>query len=919
MAKAPKAKKPGGKTADSYLHQTDTVPMRPEIGTQANFRKKRAPRTYRYDSSLSPALEWDSAAGRELGEWLLGVIERASVLGPPYAFLNPEEFKDACGATVISVSSLHEAVDALKRLSKPFLTWAGKAERLSFDVPTLPLFVHERLSTQKIVKTLIGHKTDKQADLFDLFGDPHRSIVDQTLHAYEYPDKWVNRLILGDSLVVMNSLLHYEGLGGQVQMIYIDPPYGVKFGSNFQPFVRKRDVSHNDDDDLTREPEMVKAYRDTWELGLHSYLTYMRDRLLLARELLTSSGSVFVQISDENLHHARELMDEVFGPESFVSIIAFYKTTGQASSVLPQTKDFLLWYARDIDRLKFRQLYVDKTLKDVIETSYDWIEDPTGARRPMGSEDREQLDDLLGQGWKVCTLGALTSKGESQTPGPPFEFGGRTWKPGSGSHWKTTNPEGLKQLAAAGRLGIKGNTLRYVRYLNDFPVFNLTDVWQDVAFGGFVSQEKLYVVQTAPRVLERCVLMTTDPGDLVLDPTCGSGTTARVAEQWGRRWITIDTSRVPLALARQRLLTATYDYYQLKERERGPAGGFVYARKQNKKGEDVGGIVPHITLKSIANNEPPDEEVLVDRPEIDNKIVRVTGPFAFEATIPTPVDWEGDGIEDSGSEQAESYGSFVERMIEVLRRSPVLHLPKGQTVTLANIRPPAKSLSLSAEGVAINGEPKAVAFVFGPENGAISEKLVHSALQEVQLKSYTHLYVIGFAIQPHAREFIEKSTEMGLVPATYVQATPDLMMGDLLKNMRSSQIFSVCGLPEVTVHPAKPEKKSDVQRFEVELIGLDTFDPTTMDTDHRPGNDVPCWMLDADYNGLCFRASQVFFPRTAAWNDLKKALKGDYDDTVWDHLAGTRSAPFEAGEQKQIAVKVIDDRGNELLVVKALA
>ena len=376
---------------------------------------------------------------------------------------------------------------------------------------------------------------------------------------------------------------------------------------------------------------------------------------------------------------------------------------------------------------------------------------------------------------------------------------------------------------------------------------------------------------------------------------------------------------MPLALARQRLLTATYDYYQLKDRERGPGGGFVYTRKQNKKGEEVGGIVPHVTLKSIANNEPPDEEVLLDRPEVDNRIVRVTGPFAFEATIPTPVDWDGDGIEDSGSEQAASYGSFVERMIEVLRRSPVLHLPKGQTVTLGNIRPPAKSLSLSAEGVAINGEPKAVAFVFGPENGAISEKLVHSALQETQLKSYTHLYVIGFAIQPHAREFIEKSTEMGLVPATYVQATPDLMMGDLLKNMRSSQIFSVCGLPEVTVHAAKAEKKGDAPRFEVELVGLDTFDPTTMDTDHRPGNDVPCWMLDADYNGLCFRASQVFFPRTAAWTDLRKALKGDYDDTVWDHLAGTHSAPFEAGDEKQIAVKVIDDRGNELLVVKALA
>jgi adenine-specific DNA-methyltransferase len=345
----------------------------------------------------------------------------------------------------------------------------------------------------------------------------------------------------------------------------------------------------------------------------------------------------------------------------------------------------------------------------------------------------------------------------------------------------------------------------------------------------------------------------------------------------------------------------------------------VYVRKQNKKGEEVGGIVPHVTLKSIANNEPPEEEVLVDRPEPDNKYVRVTGPFAVEATIPTPVDWEGDGVEDSGSEQAEEYGSFVERMIEVLRRSPVLHVGGGKTVKLWNVRRPAKTLSLSAEAMEVNGDERPVAFVFGPENGAVSEKLVYAALQEARLKSYTHLYVIGFAIQPNARTLIDEADQMGLVPATYVQATPDLMMGDLLKNMRSSQIFSVCGLPEVKVHPLPPAKPEEPRRYQVELLGLDTFDPTTMAVDHRPGGDVPAWFLDTDYNGLCFHVSQAFFPRTGAWEDLRKALKGDYDDSVWDHLAGTTSAPFEAGEHGQVAVKVIDDRGNELLVVKKLS
>ncbi len=437
--------------------------------------------------------------------------------------------------------------------------------------------------------------------------------------------------------------------------------------------------------------------------------------------------------------------------------------------------------------------------------------------------------------------------------------------------------------------------------------------------------------------------MTTDPGDLVLDPTCGSGTTAYVAEQWGRRWITIDTSRVPLALARQRLLTATFPWYDLKDNNRGPAGGFVYKRKQNKKGEEVGGIVPHITLKSIANNEPPAEEVLVDRPEVENGITRITGPFCLEATIPTPVDWEGDGIEDSGAVSQEAYGSFVDRMLEVLRKSPVLRLEGNKTITLRNVRLPAKTLSLSAEALvdvtapgqtpsladAIDeAEEKSgrrlpltcnpVALVFGPENGAVSEKLVYEAAREAHAKSYTHLYVIGFAIQPNARTLVEKCGDVMGVPATYVQATPDLLMGDLLKNMRSSQIFSVCGQPGIQVKRQKEKGKSGEVLYQVELLGLDVFDPITMEVDHRSGHDVPAWFLDTDYNELCFHVSQAFFPRTSAWDNLKKALKGEYEESVWDHLSGTTSAPFELGEHKQIAVKVIDDRGNELLVVKKL-
>jgi len=949
------------KRAETYKHPEATSLLRPDVGTQAQFRKKKPPQRYRYDSSLSPALDWDGQnPAREQGEEQLAVIgDQLSVIRTKLAGTgNWNEVAD-------NVSRAEEATGTLRLLSKPFLNWAGKAERLSFDVPTLPLFVHERLSTKAILETLKGHKRDRQLSLLELFGDQQDPIHDQVLRAYEYPDNWVNRLILGDSLVVMNSLLHYESLGGQVQMIYMDPPYGVKFGSNFQPFVRKRDVKHNDDAEMTREPEMVKAYRDTWELGLHSYLTYLRDRLLLCRELLAPSGSIFVQISDENLHHVREVLDEIFGADNFVVVICFRRLGMMVGETIQSSAHYLLWYAKDRERLRARKTFERQVAGIGAGDHYVQLEEAiTGATRAMTNEERAN-PEAIDRGWKPFQLISLTTGGFRPNTTIDYVFGGKKYHPGPNKCWRTTK-EGLDRLAGQHRIVATGNTLRYKQYLDDFPLTEVTTIWEDTAR----DPENLYAVQTPSNVIRRCVLMTTDPGDLVLDPTCGSGTSAYVAEQWGRRWITIDTSRVPLALARQRLLTATFAFYELKEEKRGPAGGFVYVRKQNSRGEEVGGIVPHVTLKSIANNEPPEEEVLVDRPEVESKITRVTGPFCVEATIPTPVDWEGDGVEDSGV-GFETYGSFVDRMIEVLRKSPVLHVGGGKTVTLRNVRPPAKTLSLSAEAVVVNGngasspfekggsrgisespsgageippgpplskggmsedggmvsEPskgdrfvggKAVAIVFGPENGAVSEKLVYEAAREAYAKSYTHLYVIGFAIQPNARELVEKCEQVVGVSATYVQATPDLMMGDLLKNMRSSQIFSVCGLPEIQVTSRKVKEESQKIEYQVELVGLDVFDPATMEAVHRGGNDVPAWFLDTDYNGLCFHVTQAFFPRTAAWDDLKRALKGDYEDSVWEHLAGTVSAPFEAGEHRQIAVKVIDDRGNELLVVKDL-
>ena len=884
------SKRHGKSAARDYRHDDKQAVLRPESGAQGVFPPdKRKPRTtYRYDSSLSPELAWDEAEARSEGEQLIDEIINSS---------------DLDGARA--------AAEKLKAMSQAFLNWAGKAERGSFTVPTLPLFVHERLSTKAVLDTLQRHKRDRQGTL-DLFGEGNKSIGDKIRGAYEHLNGWQNRLILGDSLQVMNSLLEYESLGRQVQMVYMDPPYGVKFGGNFQPFVRKREVKDGTDESLTREPEMVQAYRDTWELGVHSWLTYMRDRLLVARELLTDSGSCFVQISDENVHLVRSVMDEIFGRENFVACIPYTTTTGLTSAYIKGVYDQLIWYGKDKNKTKFQRIYTEKN--DI--SGFTHVAEFDGKIRSLTKHEKLHPDSLP-HGAKIFRTDNLSAAGYTNSTDFPYEFNGKEYFPANNRSWKT-NLQGMRNLGKMGRLTAFGNTIRYLKYMNDLPATELGNLWSDT--GG--ESDKKYVVQTSSKVIQRCILMTTDPGDLVLDPTCGSGTTAVVAEQWGRRWITTDVSRVPLSLARQRLLTATYSYYTLKDAQRGPGGGFVYARKQNKKGEEVGGIVPHITLKSIANNEPPAEEVLVDKPETESNTTRISGPFCVEAVLPTPLSPEVEQPkvqEPPPTDPAlDNEDNHIPRMIRVLQLSPVLHLQDNQKITLKNIRPPARTFNLHAEGERIderhpdNSEP--IAIVFGPANGAISDRAVIDAGKEARHKDYALLLVIAFAIEPAARKTVEEGAATFGLPAIYAQASTDLAMSDLLKNMRSSQIFSVVGLPDVELKPSTEKAKDGGDLWQITLHGLDTFDPATMETKSLQGNDVPCWMLDTDYDGQCFRAGQVFFPRTAAWDKIRKAIKADFDDAVWEHLRGDTSAPFVAGEQ--VAVKVIDDRGNELMVVK---
>ncbi len=475
------------------------------------------------------------------------------------------------------------------RNHEPWLEWAGKREQKSFTVDPVALHIHERVSAQAILKVAAREDVNRS-----LFADPEQE-YNEAVQFYRHDVDWSNRLILGDSLQVMSSLALREDLAGKVQMIYMDPPYGIKFGSNFQPEVGKREVKDKEAD-LTREPEVVKAYRDTWSLGIHSYLAYLRDRLVVARTLLHDSGSLFLQIGDENLHRVRCILDEIFGAFNEISLICVAKISSATAELLAGTADYILWFAKNKTQLKYRQVYNPKVIGGPGASAYGTVELSSGARV---ARESDQVD-LQASGSRILRVDNLTSQ---RPPGDfPVLFEGEQHVPKKG-YWKS-NPNGMKRLVEANRIALAGSTLSYVRYLEDFVVFPITNVWTDTGVAGFASDKK-YVVETSAKIIERCLLMSTDPGDLVIDPTCGSGTTAYVAEQWGRRWITTDTSRVAVAIARQRLLTSKYEFYRLREEPKGLSGNFRYK------------TVAHVTLKSIAQNTNLDPIFAKHQPLID--------------------------------------------------------------------------------------------------------------------------------------------------------------------------------------------------------------------------------------------------------------------------------------------------------------
>ncbi|MBU3680130.1 MAG: site-specific DNA-methyltransferase, partial [Candidatus Kapabacteria bacterium] len=748
------------------------------------------------------------------------------------------------------------------------------------------------------------------------------------------------------------------------------------------------------DEDLTQEPEMIKAFRDTWELGIHSYLTYLRDRLLLARELLSETGSVFVQISDENVHHVRELMDEVFGVENFVSLVPFAKTTSSSSATnLSVICDYIVWYSRKSSNLKYRQLYQVKSIDGTGAVSYRRMRDAAGRSYSTGELSITSISDELA-GVRLYTPDNITS---SRPAGmgdvSQFEYHGLIHSPGRGTF--KTDSRGLMRLGKAGRLEIAGSSIRYCRFLDDFEVYPIAGLWTDVMLSSF-SESKAYVVQTSQKVIERCLLMTTDPGDLVLDITCGSGTTAVVAEKWGRRWMTCDTSRVAITLAKQRLMTASYDYFELRYPNEGLRGGFIYD------------TVPHVTLKSIANNaeidmiyeqmhpaieqaldtlnaalqkdavgipflvtegvrkkksitlggtealfewEVPfdlpadwpaaapapftafheariamqkamdasiaahaDQEVLYDKPLVNKKKLRITGPFTVEAVpfpsvlsiddAPLPV--EPDASLARTGETSRQTMWRDELLKTGVRGKGGQRLEFSSMETLPDLR--------YIHGVAtIKDSGDRLLVSFGPDHAALEQRQVEQAIIEARRYGPGFAYILfcAFTFDPEAAKDIDEAVYPG-VKLLKAQMNTDLLTEDLKKGGKSNQSFWLMGQPDVDVRQLKDGK------YEVEVRGFDYFDTATGELKSGGTKIIAMWMLDTDYDNRSLFPRQVFFPMAGdkdGWNRLKKTIRAELDESRIDAFHGSVSLPFELGDYNRVAVKIVDDRGIESLKI----
>ena len=835
--------------------------------------------------------------------------DKERVNNPPVGLVTPETDQDAGKKTY-----QHDPhID-------PQLSWAGKAEHSSFEVPTVSLHVHERVDPRTIIEAV--RKRNGAGAQASLFETPEENPpIRQAIDFYRHRHNWSNRLVAGDSLLVMNSLLTKEGLGGQVQMVYIDPPYGIRYGSNFQPFVNNRDVTDGKDEDLTQEPETIRAFRDTWELGIHSYLTYLRDRLLLTRELLTDSGSCLVQIGDENVHRVGTVMDEVFGAENRVATISYATTGGSSTKTLPEVADYLLWYAKDKRRVKYRQLYEPLSRREVVEffSSYVMVELPDGECRPPSQEERFDPHQHLPEDARIYRRMPLLSRGTSTTGrSEPYRWQGEIYRCPPGQQWRVSM-DGLQRLSELGRLEAQP-TLSWKRYEDEIPGRRVTNVWS----APISAKEKQYVVQTDTKAIQRCLLMTTDPGDLVLDPTGGSATTALVAEQWGRRWIACDTSRVAVAIARQRMMTASYDYYQLAHPDEGVGSGFRYRS------------VADVSARTLAYGEPAKAVTLYDEPHLDRSKARVTGPFTVEA-VPAPV------VKPMDSAQAmpPPADQSVARTGETIRQSDWrdelaktgIRGKAGQRISFARIEPmpgarwlhaegetraDASGASEVREGTATERTP--VAISFGPAHAPLEQRQVELAIEEAHTLVPRPKIIVfaAFQFDPEAAKDIDETNWPGIT-LLKAQMNADLLTGDLKRKRASNESFWLIGQPDVQVETIADGE--DAGKHRIRVSGFDYYNTKTGDVESGSEKQIALWMLDTDYDGRSLFPRQVFFPMAGprdGWAKIARNLKAEIDEDLISAYQGTVSLPFEPGEHRRAAVKIVDDRGIESLKIVEL-
>lgn len=768
----------------------------------------------------------------------------------------------------------------------PVLFWAGKRNKR--EVPVLPLQRNEIVSESRLAQIIerarkAAAERDPQTQQHSLFADLEKTLREtdrsKRVEFYTHEEGWKNKLICGDSLHVMESLLHYEGMRGKVQMIYIDPPYGISYNTNFQQRV---DSTKNEDKDQADDVLTIKAFRDTWSLGIHSYLSYLQERLYMCRELLAENGSVFVQISDDNVHLVRTSMDEVFGYKNFAGLIPFSKTAGQSSKLLPSLCDYLLWYAKDINSVKYRQLYLEKAPGAAGATKYTSILLPDGSTRPATQEERDGSVELP-EGARLFRLDNLKSQGYRTGTTVAFEFRGRSFHPGADSHWKCT-PDGLNRLVSLNRLAQEGNGLAYIRFIDDFPAVQIGNIWTDV--GGIQSRSdpKAYVVQTSATVVMRAIAMTTDPGDLVFDPTCGSGTTAFCAERLGRRWITCDTSRVAINVARQRFLGATFEHYKTLNGK--VSGNFAYK------------TVNRTTLSSLAYDLEPEKVELVDQPLPDKDAIRVCGPFEVMSLGRYSLeDWKGYIVSESDTiGEPAKLENYIEVICRLYRKDAAIQGASGLVHAVAET------------------EKEKIAISVGPLSGRVTAKQINDAVQDAIASGILEIHVLGWAFEANVGEVKSKLEGRGRVKVELIMIRPDTLV-EGLKATQPEMLFSPLALPDIEVKLKKNGKPAEAV---VALNGVALFDRKHRRTEYKHADSgyVSAWYLDEDYDGDCFVDCQMFFDFKKAPN-LKAALKAEVDPE--EYKLQLTSQPFPVRGYKRIAVKVVDVYGNESTVVRDLA